>query len=388
MQSEKMTLESIKTGFRNQFGYEADVIVQSPGRINLIGEHTDYNLGFVLPASVDRYMYLALGLNHVGAHRLHAMDLNEDVSIKITDLSKTDHGWVNFFIGIFRQLTHDIGSSGIDCVFSSEIPIGGGMSSSSALECGILKGLNELLDLKLSNWELINISQKSNHEFLAINGGILDQFACLFGKKDHAMLLDCRGRSFNYLPCKLPDHQWVLINSMITHDHSTSAYNDRVAACMRAVEIASQHDESISSLRDVTFEVLNKIKLKISKEEYQCCKYILEENKRVMQFGDALKNNNIDRIGSLLYKSHDGLKNQYKVSCPELDLLVDLTMQKDAIAGSRMMGGGFGGCTLNLIESKHVLSSISGIQKAYHKITGIDAEVLTVNLCDGASIIV
>ena len=379
-----MILQSIRTSYERAFSIPPSFIVRAPGRINLIGEHTDYNNGFVFPAAVDKYVYLAFGPAFlVDETRIFAKDLAKSAILDLTQVEKSSESWQNYLIGIilqFQKKGHSL--KNFNCLIQSTIPIGGGMSSSSALECGFAKGLAHLNDIELSNWEILEMSHTSNHEFLGIKGGIMDQFSSLFGKKDQAMILDCDDRSFSYESILLEDYEWVLINTQVRHDNLISGYGDRVLECKEAAKILG-----VESLRRARIEDLDKMKLQLSNEIYNRACFVIGENERVHTFAQALKEKNIKQLGELLYASHDGLQRLYEVSCRELDVLVDLAKKEEGVVGARMMGGGFGGCTLNLIKKKGLEEIVDRIKTSYFEMTKISPEHYIVEIEDGVSII-
>ena len=377
-------MQSIKNSFERAFSFPPSFIVRAPGRINLIGEHTDYNNGFVFPAAIDRYVYLAFSANILSEHsRVIAKDLGENTMIRLDSLEKTDLPWKNFLLGIlnqFKEKGHELRN--FNCLIQSTIPIGAGMSSSSALECGFAKGIAHLNNVDLSNWEIVEMSHKSNHEFLGLKGGIMDQFSSLFGKKESGMMLDCQDRSYSYVPIDIENYQWVLINSNVKHDNLISGYSDRVRECREAESILN-----ISTLRSLEKENLKKEKSKLSQIQYNRAKFVIEENERVQTFAEALEKHDVNKLGELLYQSHNGLQNEYEVSCEELDFLVDITKGIDAVLGARMMGGGFGGCTLNLIKKASMEETLIKIEEAYLQKYEIRPEHYLVEIVDGVNIL-
>jgi len=258
-----------------------------------------------------------------------------------------------------------------------------GLSSSAALDCGFIKAISLLHDLQLKDWEIVEVSNESNNSFLGVQSGILDQFASVFGRDSMCMSLDCRSREYRYHPIALGDYELILINTNVKHEHIDSGYNDRPAECKEAVRELCNLGVEIESLRDLTLTKLEEVKGRLDHTLYIRSRFILEENERVQQFTNSLVDLDVDRLGQLLYASHDGLQHLYDVSCKELDLLVDLTRQEQAVAGARMMGGGFGGCTLNLIKSSAVEKVVSEMTKRYKETTSIEADVYRVKVADG-----
>ena len=364
------------------------IIARAPGRINLIGEHTDYNHGLVLPAAISQSCYFGLKANGTQLINAVALDLDEKCTIDLTNLSKTNQLWANFLSGILLEFKkRNIVLHGFDCALTSEVPIGAGMSSSSALECSILTALNHFYGAELDNWELITMSQSANHEFIGIQGGILDQFASLFGQKDKVMLMDCSDRSFQYITQPTSDYTWLLIDTCVKHNHLTSAYNDRVQECQQALEHIQQSYPDILSLSEI--HNLSEIAGCVFDKQLieNRAHYVIEENERVRAFVSALLANDLSRCGDLLYAAHDGLANKYEVSCPELDYLVELSKTDERLLGARMMGGGFGGCTINLIHKSAVSSFRSQVASAYTKEFNIVPEFYEVELSAGAELV-
>lgn len=367
---------------------EQRVYARAPGRVNLIGEHTDYNKGLVLPGAIDKYMYFGAVKNNKLAISATAIDRDEHIDIDLNNLKMTPYLWANFLVGILLECRKmGIQLSGFDCAFTSEVPIGAGMSSSSALECAFLVGVNELYSMDVDNWSLINMSQSSNHNFLGIKGGILDQFAALFGKEDQILLLDCD--TLMYTPATIPSskYSWLLINSCVKHNHLTSGYNTRVEECLQAVRDIQVVYPGVNHLSHVVDETdLDKIRFSSSTVEKRA-RYIIQENDRVRKFVQALQDNNLNECGRLLYASHQGLSQQYEVSCVELDFLVNEIRKEDRALGARMMGGGFGGCTINLVETEAIPDIKKNIKHAYMQEYGRMPEFYNVKISEGAGIL-
>jgi len=364
------------------------LLVDAPGRINLIGEHTDYNNGFVLPAAINKSIVFALGRNDSGIFRFYSVDFDSYVE---TDNIVCDYGenkWVVYLLGVIAQFSKKgINISGIDCVFGGVIPIGAGLSSSAAIECGFAFGINHLFSQNISKYELVKMSQMAEHEFAGVMCGIMDQFASMFGKNDHVFRLDCRSHNYNYFPLEMTDYIIALVNTKVKHELASSEYNLRRAECEEGVNILKMENPNILSLRDADLELLEKNESKFTSEVYKRCHYVVSENKRVLVACAALEMKNFGEFGRLMYKSHEGLRYKYEVSCNELDILVDATLNMDFVLGSRMMGGGFGGCTINLIESVKATQFEEDISSIYKEKTGIAPELYFVKLSDGVRII-
>lgn len=378
----------IKNLFQSEYGQEPDLLIRAPGRINLIGEHTDYNMGFVFPAAIDLSMCFAFKSNGTKTCNISAIDKKSKVSFSVEDEYDSEKEWAKYCMGVLKEFQESgVDVAGFDCIFHSQIPIGAGVSSSAALQCGFAKGIDYLSDCQLDNWELVNICNQSSHNFLGIKSGILDQFSSLFGKVDHAMLMDCRSQSFDYHKLDLGSYDLVLINTNVNHSHLSSGYNDRPSECAEAVSVLSKQFPLVDSLREVSREQLESSKGNLSQVLYNRASFILEENERVHSFKEAMLSKDIEELGRLLYASHQGLKKLYEVSCKELDVLVELTYEEASIAGARMMGGGFGGCTLNLIHTDGMEEVINRIQVKYKDMTGIDPSCYRVQIANGVEVL-
>ncbi len=383
-------LYNLKTDIRDKFKSQfkkKPLVVSSPGRINLIGEHTDYNNGFVLPAAIDKRMYFATALNHRNVHRLLAFDLDDYVEVDVDKLEIHEKSWVNYLLGIIAQFQKkEFDIPGIDCVFGGNVPNGAGLSSSAAIECGFAFSINHQLDLGIEKIDLVKMAQMAEHEYAGVKCGIMDQFASVFAKEKHALRLDCKTLDYSYYPLDLSHYMFVLCNSMVRHSLASSEYNVRREECREGVDIMKNFYPHIDSLRDITIDQLYEKKQHISNKVFARCSYVLEENQRVFDLCDAMQKGDFKQFGSLFYASHEGLKTKYEVSCTELDLLVDIAHTTDGVIGARMMGGGFGGCTLNLVEINKVQDFISEINQRYHSATNNTPEIYTVNVQGGTKI--
>ncbi len=367
---------------------EKTIIAQSPGRINLIGEHTDYNDGFVLPAAVAQKATFKLVKN--GSEKIvniQSENQGNRYSFALDNFKPIGNGWENYVMGVVHEL-QKIGAklAGFDGVFGGDVPIGGGMSSSAALECSLAYGLNELFNLGLGKWEIIKACQMAEHNFVGIRCGIMDQFASVMGQKDHAMLLDCRSLEFKYIPCDFESYQLILLNTNVSHSLASSEYNTRRRECEIGVKILKEKFPTIKNLRDVSIQMLNEISAQLPDEIFRRCKHVILENQRVIAGTESLIQKDFSRLGQLIYQSHFSLQNDYEVSCEELDFLVDLTIGKDYILGSRMMGGGFGGCTLVLLEDQKVDQFINFAAEKYKNKFRINLTPYKVSIENGASV--
>jgi len=362
------------------------VIAQSPGRINIIGEHTDYNNGFVLPAAIDKKTVVQLKKNgHSSICNIIANNVNETFEFDINNFEPIKSGWENYVMGVVSELQKLGGKfTGFDAEFEGDVPIGSGMSSSAALECSFAYGLNELFDLGFDKWQLIKACQLSEHNFAGIKCGIMDQFASVMGQKNQVMLLDCQSLAFEYFPFDLGDYQLLLLNTNVSHALASSEYNTRREECESGVAILKRHFPNVNSLRDATLEMLEIAKTKMSNNVFRRCKHIISENNRVQEATQALLKKDFKTLGNLIYQSHHSLQHDYEVSCDELDFLSAWTQDKSYVLGSRMMGGGFGGCTINIVEKAAVDTFIKEISADYLQKFGVNTTPYTVSIEDGS----
>ena len=357
-------LNQLTTSFQQHF--QADpLLICSPGRVNLIGEHTDYNEGFVLPAAIDKAIYLAVGPRT--DHELHfvAHDLNKTYQGSLSHLEPT-HTWADYILGVVAQMRlagYDF--PGFNCIFSGTIPMGAGLSSSAALENGVGFALNELFGLGLERIDLVKLSQRAENEFVGAKVGIMDMFASMMGRADHVIKLDCRSLDYTYAPLQMEGICIVLCDSQVKHSLVTSEYNTRRAECEAGVRFLQTFYPDIKSLRDVTMAMLDQHLRDTEPLIYRRCAYVVQENARLLAGVEALEANDIATFGQLMYGSHEGLSKNYEVSCPELDILVDIARTHPGVFGARMMGGGFGGCTINLVREEALDSFTELITKQY-----------------------
>jgi galactokinase len=362
------------------------VITQAPGRINIIGEHTDYNDGFVLPAAIDKKTIFKLCENQSDAVvNIKASNLSETFSFDLNDFRRLENGWQNYIMGVVNELQKKgIKLRGFDAEFEGTVPIGSGMSSSASLECGFILAINELFDLNLSADDMIKMAQAAEHNFVGIKCGIMDQFASMMGKKNQVILLDCRTLDYQYFPLELGRYQILLLNSNVSHTLASSEYNVRRADCEEGISLLKKTFPEIINLRDLTLSALTTQKEQLPEKIYRRCHHVVSENERVLVASDALVNGDTRKLGKLMYASHSSLQNDYEVSCPELDFLVEQTKDKDYVLGSRMMGGGFGGCTINIVEKKRVEEFIDSVSRNYYSQYGLELASYSVSIEDGA----
>ena len=376
---------SVVQRFHHVFG-EEPLVVRAPGRVNLIGEHTDYNMGFVLPAAIDRAMFLALSPRTDGKMHAVAVDLNESFETDLPRTSRTGKGWPDYLLGVVDQLTkHRYPVQGFNCVFGGTVPIGAGLSSSAALEVGLVAGLNELFGLGIDRVQQVRYAQASENEFVGVKCGIMDQFISMFGKKDHALRLDCRSLEYSYVPLR-HDMAVVLFDSGVKHSLASSEYNVRRSECEQGVRVIQSVHPQVQSLRDVSPEMLREFHGRLDAVVEQRCRYVVEENERLLRGCTLLEQNDLDGFGELMFRTHDGLSKDYGVSCRELDFLVDQVREDDGVYGSRMMGGGFGGCTINLVRPEEVERVTQRISAEYLRTFGTPLRSYVTTISDGATV--
>lgn len=383
------TIEKVVQYFKENYGKQP-LLIKAPGRVNLIGEHTDYNLGLVLPASIEKSIYFALGEN--GGTRINIEAFLTDPEKISFDLNGKEVAfnsfWGQYFkaiLEILREKNYPL--SGVDCVFGGDIPIGFGLSSSAALCCGFTYALSTALDLKIPRSEIALIAQAAEHR-IGLNCGLMDQYAVLFGKKGNALFLDCKDLSHKYVPINLKGYSWMLINSNIKHELAVdSEYNLRRKSCEEVVNVIRESKKEVRSLRDVTAEDLERVKEKISPVDHKRATYILQENERVLRMIGALKKGDALEVGQILLEGHRAMSRDYEITTTELDLLVDLGQQQEGVLGSRMMGGGFGGCTINLIKDEYEKLAVKKIVAAYERETGIVAPYYHLEIGDSVQLV-
>ncbi len=373
--------------FKEKFDTKPTKTVISPGRINIIGEHIDYNDGFVLPAAIDKIICFAFEKNYTNTAKIIAIDLDDEFEINLEDnVQLEDKTWTNYFRGVINQLKQNgYIFEGFNCVFSSNIPDGSGLSSSAALECGFLFGINELFNLKIKPIEIALMGQKAEH-WVGINCGIMDQFSSVMGLKDKVLKIDCRTLEFEYHNANFCDYSLVLFDSNVKHSLVASAYNQRRAQCEEGISILKTNFSEIKSFRDCTESHLLILKNKMNHDVYKRCFYVVKEISRVIKACKALDNGQIEELGRLMFETHEGLSIEYEVSCNELDFLVDNVKKENAVIGSRLMGGGFGGCTINLIKKGEEEVIKSKLSKLYMEAFGIELKIYDVKINNGTTL--
>ena len=357
------------------------ILFTSPGRINLIGEHTDYNGGFVFPGAVDKGIVAAIRLNGTDKVRAYALDLNESAEFGLAEEDKPAQSWACYIFGVCREIQKRGGViGGFDTVFAGDVPLGAGMSSSAALESTFAFALNDLYNLGIEKFELARIGQSTEHNYCGVKCGIMDQFASVHGKAGHLMRLDCRSMEFSYFPFDPTKHGYrlMLVNSCVKHELVGSPYNDRRASCERVAAVLGQQ-----FLRGATMEQLEAIKEQISEEDYLRARYVIGEEQRVLDVCEALERDDYETVGARMYETHWGMSKDYEVSCEELDFLA--TVAKECgVTGSRIMGGGFGGCTINLVKEELYDNFVATVTERFKEKYGHEPKIYPVVISDGS----
>ncbi len=367
---------------------QPDLLVRSPGRINLIGEHTDYNGGLVLPAAINKAIWFSVRRTEGHSWTLSALDIGETASLPLPVTGKADRLWVNYLAGIgdqFQQLGFEL--PGLAITFGGDLPRGSGMSSSAALEGGMAFVLNEILEAGLSRSELARLCRRSSNDFLGIPSGIMDQFASLNGSASGPIRLDCNTLAFTTVDSKIADYEWLLVNSMVTHELGSSAYSLRVRECAEALSAIQNKHPTVSELCLATQDQLQSVRGAMREVVYRRADYVINENMRVHAMVDALEAGNAGNAGHLLDQTHAGLRHDYEVSCEEVDFLQEQATRvfDGNVAGSRIMGGGFGGCTINLVRSADIGKLENFLTQAYRQRYGLTPEFYPVLLAAGTS---
>lgn len=348
-----MDIEFVRSRFIKHFDGKTGNIYFSPGRINLIGEHTDYNGGFVFPGAVDKGIMAEVRLNGTDTVMAYSIDLKDRVEFKVTDPEGPRATWARFIYGMMREFQAlGVDVKGFNIAFAGDVPLGAGMSSSAAMESCFGCALNDLFaDNKISKWDIVLAGQATEHKYIGVNCGIMDQFASVFGEEGKLMRLDCRSREFEYFPFHPQGYKLVLLNSKVKHELVGCPYNDRRKSCENVVEALGKHfpEKKFETLRDAEMNELEAVKAEVSAEDYQRARFVLGEKERVLTVCDALEKDDYETVGKMMFATHHGLSKEYEVSCEELDYLVEIA-QECGVTGSRIMGGGFGGCTINLVK--------------------------------------
>lgn len=371
--------ENIKTAFSKRFG-EGGAMYASAGRINLIGEHTDYNGGFVFPGAIDKCIAAQIKRNGTDKVRVFSIDIDDYAEFGLKEEDAPKAHWARYIFGVCREtIKRGFNVEGFDAVFAGNVPLGAGLSSSAALESCFAYAVNDMFnDNTIDKFELAKIGQSTEHNYCGVNCGIMDQFASVFGKKNCLMRLDCRSLEYQYFPFEPKGYKLVLVDSVVKHELVDSPYNKRRESCERVAAKLG-----LETLRDAEMSDLERIKPEISEEDYMRAKYVIEEKQRVLDVCDALQAGDYETVGDRMYKTHEGMSKLYEVSCEELDFLNDVA-KKCGVTGSRIMGGGFGGCTINLVKDELYDNFIKTVKEEFCKKYGHEPKIYDVVISDGA----
>ncbi len=379
-----MDIEFVRSRFIKHFDGSTGSVYASPGRINLIGEHTDYNGGFVFPGAIDKGMIAELKVNGTDKVRAYSIDLKDYVEFGLNEEDAPRTSWARYIFGVCREIIKRGGKiKGFNTAFAGDVPLGAGMSSSAALESTYAYALNDMFDCGIDKFELAKIGQATEHNYCGVKCGIMDQFASVFGKEGSLIRLDCRSLEYQYFPFNPQGYRLVLLDSVVKHELASSAYNDRRKSCENAVAAIQKYHPEVEFLRDADMAMLDEVKAEISAEDYMRAEYVIGEVQRVLDVCDALERGDYETVGQKMYETHYGMSKQYEVSCEELDFLNDLA-KECGVTGSRVMGGGFGGCTINLVKDDLYEPFIAKAKEEYKKKYGRFPKVYDVVISDGA----
>lgn len=379
-----MTKQEVIKAYQDKFGNETPEVYTSPGRVNLIGEHTDYNGSFVFPGAIDKGMIAAIRFNGTDKVRAYAIDLDEYAEFGLEEADLPKEGWAKYIFGVCREIIKRGKSiKGFDTAFAGDVPLGAGMSSSAALESTYAYALNDLLGLGIDKFELARIGQSTEHNYVGVMCGIMDQFASIFGKEGHLIRLDTKTMEYAYFPFDPKGYKLVLLDTLVKHELASSAYNKRRESCENAARTIAKRHPEVEFLRDASMEMLDEVKDEISEEDYTRAKYVIEETQRVRDVSDALERGDYETVGQKMYETHHGMSKLYEVSCEELDFLNEVA-REHGVTGSRVMGGGFGGCTINLVKDELYDSFIRDAKEQFNAKYGHEPKVYDVVISDGA----
>ncbi len=380
----QLKIEDVRSRFTKHFDGSTGSVYASPGRINLIGEHTDYNGGFVFPGAVKQGIIAEIKPNGTRNVRAYAIDIKDYVEFNLDDEKGPSASHFRYIYGVCREMMKlGVKVEGFNTAFAGDVPLGAGMSSSAALESTFAFALNDLFGGNLDKFTLAKVGQSTEHNYVGVKCGIMDQFASVFGQKDSLIRLDCRSLEYKYFPFKPEGYKLVLLNSLVKHELASSAYNDRRQSCENVVAALQKQGKQVETLRDANAEMLEGVKDLVSAEDMLRAQYVIGEEKRVLTVCDALEKGDYETVGKMMYETHEGLSKQYEVSCEELDFLNEIA-KSCGVTGSRVMGGGFGGCTINLVAEELYDSFIATAKKAYAEKYGKEPVVIDVVIGDGA----
>lgn len=381
----KLTIEDVRSRFIKHFDGTTGSIYASPGRINLIGEHTDYNNGFVFPGAVEQGIIAELKPNGTRKVRAYSIDLKDYTEFLLDDEQGPRATWARYIFGVCREMMAlGVPVEGFNTAFAGDVPLGAGMSSSAALESTFAYALNDLWgDNKIEKMELARVGQRTEHKYVGVNCGIMDQAISVLGKKGALLRLDCRSGEYEYFPWKPKGYQLLLVNSCVKHQLVGSPYNERRLSCEKVASVIAKKHPEVESLRDANYDMLEEVKSEITDEEYRRARYVIGEVARVLTVCDALQKDDYETVGQMMYETHYGLSKEYEVSCEELDYLNDIA-KEEGVTGSRIMGGGFGGCTINLIADELVDNFKKVVKDKFKSRYGKEPILIDVVIGDGA----
>lgn len=379
-----MDIEYVRSRFIKHFDGSTGAVYTSPGRINLIGEHTDYNGGFVFPGAIDKGMIAEIKPNGTEKVKAYSIDLKDYVEFGLNEEDAPRASWARYIFGVCREMIkRGVNIKGFNTAFAGDVPLGAGMSSSAALESTYAYALNDLFgENKIDKFELAKVGQATEHNYCGVKCGIMDQFASVFGKKGSLIRLDCRSLEYEYFPFDPQGYRLVLIDSVVKHELASSAYNKRRQSCETVVSIIKKKYPKVEFLRDCTIDMLNEVKNDINEEDYMRAQYVIEEIQRVLDVCAALEINDYETVGVKMYETHQGMSKLYEVSCEELDFLNDIAFDC-GVTGSRVMGGGFGGCTINLVKNELYSTFIEKAKEDFAKKFGRQPKVYDITISDG-----
>ena len=380
-----MDIEFVRSRFIKHHDGTTGSVYASPGRINLIGEHTDYNGGFVFPGAVDKGMIIEIKPNGTDIVKAYSIDLKDYVEFGLNEEDAPRASWARYIFGVCREMIkRGVDVKGFNTAFAGDVPLGAGMSSSAALESAYAYALNDLFgDNKIDKFELAKVGQATEHNYIGVKCGIMDQFASVFGKEGSLMRLDCRSMEYQYFPFRPEGYRLVLVDSVVKHELASSAYNKRRQSCENVVAAIAKKHEGVEFLRDCTLEMLAEVKEEVSAEDYMRAEYVIEEIQRVLDVCDALEKGDYETVGQKMYETHHGMSKKYEVSCEELDFLNDVAFDC-GVTGSRVMGGGFGGCTINLVKNELYETFITTAKERFKEKFGRSPKVYDVVISDGS----
>ncbi len=379
-----MDIDFVRSRFIKHFDGSTGSVYTSPGRINLIGEHTDYNGGFVFPGAIDKGMIAELKINGTNKVRAYSIDMKDYVEFGLNEEDAPRTSWARYIFGVCREIIKRGGKiAGFNTAFAGDVPLGAGMSSSAALESTYAYALNDMFNCGIDKFELAKIGQATEHNYCGVKCGIMDQFASIFGKAEHLIRLDCRSLEYQYFPFDPQGYRLVLLDSVVKHELASSAYNDRRKSCENVVAAIQKRHPQVEFLRDADMAMLDEVKAEISAEDYMRAEYVIGEVQRVLDVCDALERGDYETVGQKMYETHHGMSKLYEVSCEELDFLNDIA-KACGVTGSRVMGGGFGGCTINLVKNELYDAFVEKAKVEYKNKYGRLPKVYDVVISDGA----